>query len=355
MEAIVVALITSLVVSAVETISIIHLKSSEKSGKESGVDDKEFEDFRSQVTDQLNILKREKDNTLIEYELRDLSRRMDEYIAGSQQSISNIPQIIEVIKRITEKCTILEDRIKSETASSSYRSDDSQRLNELEKQIIELEKIISKLNQQELIPKIKELEQQINELKKTDVKKHDPGIYSQPTTAGKPHPLDMPKPVKDHRSILPDEKYVRKLISEAEKLDVVYAGNYRYGNLMNGLHNILDNGDFDDPEEIMSEVYSVFKEDVYNALKGVKPESVPFLEEYLVRSGFSKADVKVGDSLERTIDYWKDTFPAECSDISKNKCIKCIHEHPYDLYYICDNKENHLVLKGSCTYYNQGE
>lgn len=373
MEALFVALVTSLIVSAVETVSIIYLKSMGKDNKDSkdnNVSKRDFESYKNVSDRRFEQLMRDKDKTFIENELRGLSDEL-RGLSEKVNEISSKPQgdislIIKAVKEINQKCNELEGALAKRNTASSDDREIRLRLDDLDKRIANLKSEMSAADNSDVNKRIDKLEAQVNELKITKI---DGNVQVKPPVASgtpvkssrpeKPAPAAAEKAEpaavrhEKHDTVMPDKRYIKMLISEAEKLEDVYAGSHHYRELMKGLRSIFEDGDFDDAEEIMSDAFKLLNDKVYQSFKRVKPESIIRLTEYLEKAGYRKMNVRVGDDIRNSIEYWNSTFKSPCTDPAQEYRITKIHEQPYEVYYDCDGREEKLVMKGSCTF-NKG-
>lgn len=156
------------------------------------------------------------------------------------------------------------------------------------------------------------------------------------------------KDEKHDNIIVPDKAYVKRLIDE-----LVYLrgklGTREYNYCMGKLKEILQDGDFDESEEIMSSVHEVLKKYIYESDTKVKNADWNFLEEYLKRAGYEPVPVKAGDRIRDYAVYFDNQIPA--SDIGKRGTIKLISRRPYILKYYDDGSVEELKLCGKCTVY----
>ncbi len=170
------------------------------------------------------------------------------------------------------------------------------------------------------------------------------------------------KPVSDHIEIsestdnfelpedvvVPDEKYVKYLIELLEEIRE-NLDSFPFGKCKKGLEEILNEGDFEYPDEIMNDVHELIKKYIYGNDTSVAPSDWLKLEKYIEDAGYIPVPVKVGDDVTPFKLYFD--RPIQAMGGIPNT-IKTIQLRPYKLKFydgemICEE----LKLCGKCTYY----
>ncbi len=153
---------------------------------------------------------------------------------------------------------------------------------------------------------------------------------------------------KPDNIIIPDKSYVKRLIEELEYIRN-RLGVREYNYCKGKLDEILNDGDFDDREEIMNAVHEVLKKYIYESDTKVKNADWKFLEEYLKRAGYEPVSVNAGDRIRDYAVYFEQQIPA--NDRGKAGTIKLISQRPYILKYYDGDSVEKLKLCGKCTVY----
>lgn len=147
--------------------------------------------------------------------------------------------------------------------------------------------------------------------------------------------------------IIPDERYVKRLISDLSDIENAL-GKYEYSKLKSGLQEILNNGDFEDAEEIMMDVHELIKKHVYGSDSKVDFSEWKVLEQYIRKAGYIAVSIQPGDSIEPFKTYFDRAIGA---DGGKKNTIKQIQLSPYTISYFDGEQSSDLKLCGKCTYY----
>ena len=147
--------------------------------------------------------------------------------------------------------------------------------------------------------------------------------------------------------IIPNKKYVKTLL---EKLSDIKGnlGNMEYNHYKNGIQNILNDGDFDDPEEIIESVHELIKKYIYGSDTKVSSSDWNKLEKYIRDAGYSEVPVKAGDIITPYKTYFDRPIPAVGGT---SNTIKQIQQKPFIITYEDNGQQEILKLCGKCTYY----
>ena len=285
---------------------------------------------------------------------------------GTNQKVGDLDAVLGSLQRnvreLEKQISELEKLSVPGTSSQSQFSTE-----EIKKVLIEYARRIKKLETNEvgavddsLKQELKEFSVRIEEFKKRLTKlehRFDPMDVAPIEPPGsKPVPVSIDPPPtppvpSEKRLITPDRAYIRHLKEEAKSLEEAMGNDSHYKTLIKALEDIERNGDFEEPEEIMSKVYQTLENEVYRSIQRVAPVSIPVLVSYLKKAGFVEVNVHEGDLLKGHENKWSDVFHQTTSDPEKNGRIKQIHIQPYQLWYDNDGEEKKLILRGQCTCY----
>ncbi|MDE6102564.1 MAG: hypothetical protein K2F73_06280, partial [Ruminococcus sp.] len=162
-------------------------------------------------------------------------------------------------------------------------------------------------------------------------------------------PVIQKTPVrKQENVIIPDETYVNRLIAELKHLNGIL-GAREYNYCMKKLEEILQDGDFDDSEDIMIAVHEALEKYIYRSDTKVRSADWKLLEEYLIKAGYEPVPVKKGDRISDYVVYFENVIPA--SDKGIKGTIRVISQKPYIITYIDGNEPQKMKLCGKCTVY----
>ncbi len=262
-------------------------------------------------------------------------------VAVSGLKTGESEQVAELLKSVSQRIDSLEQKNSND---SYYES----RISALEKQFSALQDTVSKQN-----VVITELTRIINDMRQnTAVKTVSPTTQKQQNVPEKKAPVSRPQTVKTAETsqnvVVPDEKYVKSLISGLVSLNGIL-GKREYDYCSEKLDEILQDGDFDDSEEIMQSVHEVLKKYIYQSDTKVKNADWKFLEEYLVKAGYEPVPVKAGDRVKDYAVYFENIIPSG-SD-GESGTIKLISQRPYVITYLDGGAKEQLKLCGKCTAY----
>ncbi|HAJ97082.1 MAG TPA: hypothetical protein DCO72_05045 [Ruminococcus sp.] len=150
--------------------------------------------------------------------------------------------------------------------------------------------------------------------------------------------------------IIPDENYINFLKENAGILEGALQERF-YRNFIKTLDSVLDDGDFDDPEEIMCDVHGAVEKNIFDSFSRVKRDNIPVLDKFLKIAGYVPLNIGAGDNVLNCAEYFQQLFPEKPSNPNQKNLIKQINTQPYQLCYDNDGTPETLVLKGDCTYY----
>lgn len=157
--------------------------------------------------------------------------------------------------------------------------------------------------------------------------------------------------------VMPDEKYVKKLIenlSELRKKAVQFVGIHpEYQKFERGLYDLRDKiesdqGEFDNPEDIMTEVHELIEKYIYGSDSKVFTTEWPALEEYIEKAGYSAVQIHAGEDVRPYMTYF--TRPISATG-GIPFTVKQIQLKPYTLKFHDGDKIHEMKLCGKCTFY----
>lgn len=247
-------------------------------------------------------------------------------------------QTAELLKSISLRIASFEQKNNADgSGSDSYFES---RLSAVEKQLSDLQDTVSKQNRV-----IAELTRIINDMRQnTTVNAVPPQKQNVPVS----RPETGKVAETSQNAIVPDEKYVKRLIAELESLNGIL-GTREYEYCKEKLNGILQDGDFDDSEEIMSSVHEVLKKYIYESDTKVKNADWKLLEEYLMKAGYEPVPVKAGDRIRDYAVYFENVIPS--GNEGESGTIKLISQRPYVITYLDGGVREQLKLCGKCTAY----
>ncbi|MDE6834911.1 MAG: hypothetical protein K2J39_11810 [Ruminococcus sp.] len=152
---------------------------------------------------------------------------------------------------------------------------------------------------------------------------------------------------QDEDVVLPDRKYVEKLIEELWKIKNNF-GDYEFEKCLKGLKEILEKDDFDDAEEIIFSVHELIEKYIYGSDTKVSASDWKKLENYIENAGYKPVPVKIGDDITPYKVYFNRPIVAKGGTVNK---IRHIQLQPFVLKYMNDDTIETIKLCGKCTYY----
>lgn len=274
---------------------------------------------------------------------------------------NSIQNIVNELRKISSRIAFLERQSEDGTVSySANMSDYEQKIRLLENEVKRMNTIINEQRQQleRNDSVINNLNKEIIELKSyvsSQLKSKEPSYKEQsalqhreiPLNAPKQPSKTMPKAITASRVVVPDEAYVSKLLANLINLEGIL-GDYEFSCSKKGLQNILDNGDFDDGEEIMESVHSLIKKYIYGSDSKVSQSEWIKLERFIKDAGYEAVEVKPGDDILPYRTYFDRAIAAEGGTPNT---VKQVQLHPYIVAYDDGGTRETLKLCGKCTYY----
>ncbi len=249
-------------------------------------------------------------------------------------------QFAELLKSISLRIASLEQKNNTDN-SGNYNYFES-RLSAVEKQFVDLQDTVSKQNKV-----IAELTRIINDIHQNTTTNAVPPVpQKQNVSVNRPEIKKVAEASKN--AVVPDEKYVKRLIEELKNLNGIL-GTREYDYCEKKLNGILNDGDFDDSEEIMQSVHEVLKKYIYESDTKVKNADWKLLEEYLIKAGYEPVPVKAGDKIKDYAVYFENIIPSD--NEGESGTIKLIIKMPYVLTYLDSDIKEQLKLCGKCTVY----
>ena len=157
------------------------------------------------------------------------------------------------------------------------------------------------------------------------------------------------EPVINRNVVLVNEDYILKLYQNTESLKGIISDR-DYNGFCDKLNDIIDNDDYDDPEEVMSEIHNAIDKYIYGSFVKIASEKVKILKDYILKADYKKIGpfktIKNGNAR-----YYESMFPEMVNDAELDGKIKTINKEPYVITYLNDESEEEFVLRGSCVYY----
>ena len=147
--------------------------------------------------------------------------------------------------------------------------------------------------------------------------------------------------------VIPNESYVRKLSDNLMNLRDCL-GSWEFNNCRKELEKLLNEGDFDDGEEIINFVHELIKKYIYGSDTKVSASQWEKLEKYIEDAGYIPVSVKAGDDIKLYKSYFD--RPIQANGGIPNT-IKQIQLKPFILTYEDCGKKETVKLCGKCTYY----
>lgn len=325
------------IISAVKELAV-HIDELEKRDEDTPTDNsadyKKLESAISKLNGEINSLKSEINNSLslkdrisaIEVNIKNLNNEIRNINVNNKSSFDST----ELERKIsTLKSEI--DLIKSNVNVSEQNNQSEQLVHQLIDEVSNLKKVVSA---QQVV---------INSLKGASNVTANTSADKSPVVATKPSVFKfVPTNV-----ITPDETYVKKLLSGLLKIKE-NLGSWEYKSCSDGLKKLLDEGDFEDGEEIMNAVHELIKKYIYGSDTKVSASDWDKLEKYIIDAGYSPVPVKAGDNIYHFRGYFDRPIPANGGTPDT---IKQIQLKPFVLTYEDCGEKEELKLCGKCTYY----
>ena len=112
----------------------------------------------------------------------------------------------------------------------------------------------------------------------------------------------------------------------------------------------MDDGDFDETEEIMTTVHELIKKYIHGSDTKVTADSWKNLEAYIKKAGYMAVPISAGDDVTPFRSYFSRPIAAKGGTPNT---IKQIQLQPYIITYEDGGETETLKLLGKCTYYSE--
>lgn len=146
------------------------------------------------------------------------------------------------------------------------------------------------------------------------------------------------------KTIDADKNYIESIIKNLENIKGTLPDMY-YNKVYTKLQDILKNGDFNEPDDIMNSVHETIKKYVYNSSTKVSSEEWKQLEKFIKDCGYTEVDVKPGDDITPFRTYFE--RPISANNEGTPNTIKEIQLKPF----VVKCEDSLFKLCGKCTYY----
>ena len=149
---------------------------------------------------------------------------------------------------------------------------------------------------------------------------------------------------RNFKTIDADKNYIESVIKNLENIKGTLPDIY-YNKVYTKLQDILKNGDFDEPDDIMNSIHETIKKYVYNSSTKVSSEEWKQLEKFIKDCGYTEVDVKPGDDITPFRTYFE--RPISANNEGTPNTIKEIQLKPF----VVKCEDSLFKLCGKCTYY----
>ena len=146
------------------------------------------------------------------------------------------------------------------------------------------------------------------------------------------------------KTIDADKNYIESIIKNLENIKGTLADMY-YNKVYTKLQDILKNGDFNEPDDIMNSVHETIKKYVYNSSTKVSSEEWEQLKKFIKDCGYTEVDVRPGDDITPFRTYFE--RPISANNEGTPNTIKEIQLKPF----VVKCEDSLFKLCGKCTYY----
>ena len=146
------------------------------------------------------------------------------------------------------------------------------------------------------------------------------------------------------KTIDADKNYIESIIKNLENIKGTLPDMY-YNKVYTNLQDILKNGDFNEPDDIMNSVHETIKKYVYNSSTKVSSEEWEQLKKFIKDCGYTEVDVRPGDDITPFRTYFERPIPA--NNEGTPNTIKEIQLKPF----VVKCEDSLFKLCGKCTYY----
>lgn len=146
------------------------------------------------------------------------------------------------------------------------------------------------------------------------------------------------------KTIDADKNYIESIIKNLENIKGTLPDMY-YNKVYTKLQDILKNGDFNEPDDIMNSVHETIKKYVYNSSTKVSSEEWEQLKKFIKDCGYTEVDVRPGDDITPFRTYFE--RPISANNEGTPNTIKEIQLKPF----VVKCEDSLFKLCGKCTYY----
>ena len=292
-------------------------------------------------------------------EVEALKRHLSNESRADGKSNNANDDMMKILREMAKRIAGLEESV------SRYYPVDSSDSRNLENQIIQLNQEIVSLKQRlddqnqisqqnrQLQETVAQLYQEINHLKimleSQQKEQRNEKPFSETRTVSVPPAKKVSQLpfVLSAETVIPDRNYVKTLQSGLLSIQNDL-GSAEYEHCRKKLQALLDNGDFDDCEEIMNEVHEIIKKYIYGSNTKVSAEEWKHLEKYIKNAGYAAVPVRAGDDITPYKTYFERPIAASGG---VTNTIKQIQLQPFVLFYEDSGEKEMIKLCGKCTYY----
>ena len=149
---------------------------------------------------------------------------------------------------------------------------------------------------------------------------------------------------RNFKTIDADKNYIESVIKNLENIKGTLPDMY-YNKVYTKLQDILKNGDFNEPDDIMNSIHETIKKYVYNSSTKVSSEEWKQLEKFIKDCGYTEVDVRPGDDITPFRTYFE--RPISANNEGTPNTIKEIQLKPF----VVKCEDSLFKLCGKCTYY----
>ncbi len=338
-----VSVIVSLIADfALDTYMFNNDDSTSKNSNPNGVDDKKYNEVVksiSKLNNQINSVDKN-----INTKFDNLQAELEKVKVTANTCLENFSKGNDTAKVLADLTALL-NRV--EALEKQYGSTDNTTVQQQQQQIDALTQLVIK--QDKRITELSNAIQALQSNSNAEMQHTTPIVLDKPISASVPVPVnDTVKVSIDSDVVIPNEDYVKKLIENLDKLSDKL-GDREYTRCKEDLNKVLDDGDFDDADDIMQVVHGALEKYIYKSDSKVSLDDWKYLEQYLMDAGYKPINANVGDSIKDYAKYFEHAIPASDSGISGT--IKIITQRPYVIKYLADDNVEQLKLCGKCTIY----
>lgn len=319
--------ITALVVSAMETFVMIKKFTKKSDFKKIN---KEFKNLQKELKN-LDL----KDKELSDEKIFQIQRDFEIRLNSIEEMLKKIPEMpndnsvnpdfIKAIKKILGE--------KAEKTEVDSQKEDINNL-----------KAIVKM----LSDKLKNAEKDIDALKaENNCLKQQPKRPETPKENIEKKKTAISKAVKPVRL---NREYIESLETSLEKVKPVLL-TADYNGMKKTLDKIIQDDEYDDPEEIMCTLHNKIEKHIYRSFSKVKTEQKIYISRFLEEAGYALVEVTEGSDAKLNAQYFEEMFPINTDDINLKGKISKVDNQPYEIAYYDDNNTEKMILGGICAFY----